>query len=69
MRRALAAAATALVLASTGCASDQAPEIAPPDAGGTATTSRRLGPCPPGGPDSTTPPAGCLDEEGVVQRP
>ncbi len=66
MRRALAAL---LLVASVGaCSSDQEPEIVPASGGGSVTTSRSLQPCPPGGPDETTPAAGCLDEDGMVQR-
>jgi hypothetical protein len=50
------------------CSSGQEPEIAPASDGGPVTTSRALQPCPPGGPDETTPPAGCLDDEGNVVR-
>jgi hypothetical protein len=67
--RVLTSLALAALLGVAGCASDQAPEIAPAGSGATATTSRTLAPCPPGGPDETTPPAGCLDEDGVVVRP
>ncbi|HEX4867426.1 MAG TPA: hypothetical protein VFV32_07335 [Acidimicrobiales bacterium] len=59
-----------LALSTVGCTSDQAPEIVP--AGGsttTPTTSRTLAPCPAGGPDATTPAAGCIGEDGSVQRP
>ena len=51
------------------CSSDQDPGLTPVTAGGTATTSRPLQPCPEGGPDATTPAAGCLDAEGRVVRP
>jgi hypothetical protein len=59
-----------LALSTVACSADQAPEIVP--AGGsttTPTTSRTLAPCPAGGPDATTPAAGCLGEDGSVQRP
>ena len=59
--------ALALVLAA-GCASGQEPEIAPPADGGPSTTSRSLEPCPFGGPNESTPPAGCLDDDGNVLR-
>jgi hypothetical protein len=61
-------AALALSVAAA-CASGQEPDIAPPTGGGPSTTSRSLQPCPFGGPDDTTPPAGCLDEDGAVLRP
>lgn len=67
MRRALLVAAIVLTGA---CASEQDPGVpASPDASGPSTTSRVLEPCPPGGPDATTPSAGCLDEDGAVVRP
>jgi hypothetical protein len=67
VRRALLA--LALLLGVAGCAAGQDPEITPTTGGGPATTSRSLQPCPPGGPDATTPAAGCLDDDGVVVRP
>lgn len=51
-----------------GCSDGQDPGLAP-DTGGPRETSDTLGRCPPGGPDVTTPPAGCIDAEGRVQRP
>ncbi len=58
-----------LVTAALGaCSSGQDPGIAPESSDGTVTTSRTLERCPPGGPDATTPAAGCLDENGVVVR-
>jgi hypothetical protein len=66
VRRALAS--LLLVVSVAACSADQEPEIAPPSGDGPVTTSRALEPCPPGGPDEATPPAGCLDEDGVVQR-
>lgn len=67
-RRRAAVAVAALVLV-TGCASTQEPEIAPQTSSGPSTTSRTLAPCPPGGPDATTPAAGCLDDDGTVVHP
>jgi len=67
VRRALVALAAVAALAA--CSADQEPEIVPTDEGTTATTSHPLDACPPGGPDATTPPAGCLAEDGSVQRP
>ena len=64
-------AAVALVLAGclvVGCTESQDPGVEP--AGDQpATTSNTLGQCPPGGPDATTPPAGCLDADGRVVTP
>jgi hypothetical protein len=67
VRRALLA--LVLALGSVGCASGQDPEIVPAGDGGPSTTSNVLQPCPAGGPDATTPPAGCVGEDGVVERP
>ncbi len=61
--------AAALLLAAAACSSDQDPGISPSPASGPSTTSRTLSPCPDGGPDATTPPAGCLDEDGNVVLP
>lgn len=61
--------ALTLVFGVAACSSGQDPGIAPNSSGGSVTTSRTLAPCPPGGPDATTPAAGCLDEDGVVVRP
>jgi hypothetical protein len=61
--------ALVLVLGSAACTADQEPEIAPATGGGPSTTSSVLRPCPPGGPDATTPAAGCLGEDGAVERP
>ena len=66
--RAVAGAALVLAaLAGAGCADDQDPGLAPRDA--PAETSDTLGSCPAGGPDATTPPAGCLGPDGQVLRP
>lgn len=66
MRRALLVVALAAVAA---CASGQDPGITPSTAGGSVTTSRALQPCPAGGPDATTPAAGCIGKDGAVLRP
>ena len=67
-RRAGTAALLALaLLVSAGCDDGQDPGVPAGDA--PAQTSDTLGACPPGGPDATTPPAGCLGEDGRVQRP
>lgn len=64
----VAVAAIVLVVAPVAaCSDDQDPGLVPQD--GTDQPSVTLGPCPPGGPDATTPPAGCLDTDGRVQRP
>jgi hypothetical protein len=60
---------TIALLLGAGCAAGQDPEITPGTGAGPSTTSHGLQPCPPGGPDATTPPAGCLDADGEVQRP
>lgn len=59
------ALASALVLAA--CTDGQDPGV--PSQDPPAGTSDTLGRCPPGGPDATTPPAGCLSAEGQVLRP
>lgn len=56
-------AATALL----GCTDDQDPGFTPGD-GNPNTTSNTLPPCPPGGPDATTPAAGCLGPDGSVRQ-
>ena len=56
-----------VALALAGCADGQDPGLVPDD--GPARTSDTLGACPPGGPDATTPAAGCLDADGTVLRP
>ena len=68
MRRAVAA--MVLVMAAA-CASGQDPGVDPgtSTSSGPTTTSHVLGPCPDGGPDATTPPAGCLDPDGNVVHP
>jgi uncharacterized lipoprotein len=62
-------AAAVLVLALAACESDQDPGLDTSGVEGTARTSDTLGACPPGGPDATTPEAGCLGADGTVQRP
>jgi hypothetical protein len=66
-RRWAAAAAVVLVGA---CASGQDPglEQGPAADRGSTTTPQFLQACPPGGPDATTPPAGCVDEDGNVRH-
>jgi hypothetical protein len=70
LRRAVAAAAVGLLLTAgaAACGNDQSPGIDQPTgtSDGTATTGHFLGPCPSGGPDATTPAAGCLDKDGHV---
>lgn len=60
-------AGVALVLALGGC-DDQDPGVEP-SSDQPATTSNTLGQCPDGGPDATTPEAGCLGPGGSVLRP
>ena len=63
-------AGAALVLAGllgAACAAEQDPGVVPDD--GPAQTSVTLGRCPAGGPDATTPAAGCLGPDGRVLRP
>ena len=63
-------AAMVVVLAMAGaCESDQDPGLDPGTVQGTARSSDTLGACPAGGPDATTPEAGCLGPDGSVQRP
>ena len=62
-------AAAVAVAALSACSADQEPEMVPVDDQTTATTSQPLQPCPPGGPDASTPAAGCLGEDGTVLRP
>lgn len=69
MRRRVAGLAVVALLVLGGCESDQDPGLDPGLTDGPAPTSDTLGACPPGGPDATTPPAGCLGPDGSVQRP
>ncbi len=64
--RALAAAAVGVLLmvGVAACGNDQNPGIQPTGSSGPSTTSHLIGSCPPGGPDATTPPVGCLDAHG-----
>lgn len=64
--RSVSAALVALS-ALAGCGAQQDPGV-PLAPAGPQITSVTLGPCPPGGPDATTPPAGCLDPDGNVLR-
>lgn len=59
------ALAVALVLGA--CNDGQDPGLEPQDP--PAESSNTLGRCPAGGPDATTPPAGCLSDDGRVLRP
>ena len=68
LRRRGAVAFLALVLSVAACTTDDPPALdTDPDAPG--ITSDTLPECPLGGPDETTPPAGCLDSDGSVVRP
>ena len=71
MTRAARAVAAALLLALVACGSAQDPgmTVETPDGDGPGTTSSPLPACPDGGPDETTPPAGCLGPDGQVLRP
>lgn len=68
MRAAARALVVAVVLAAAACSSGQDPGVEPAPGGqpGTTSTPQLLQPCPPGGPDETTPPAGCVDPDGNV---
>lgn len=60
----------AAVLAVGACSDGQDPGLDPGLGGDQpATTSNTLGQCPSGGPDATTPPAGCIGPDGQVLRP
>ena len=59
----------ALLVVLGACASGQDPGVPTAPAGGPSTTSRALDRCPPGGPDATTSPAGCVGEDGAVIHP
>ena len=62
--------ACAAVLAVGACSDGQDPGLDPGIGGDQpATTSNTLGQCPAGGPDATTPPAGCIGPDGQVLRP
>jgi hypothetical protein len=68
--RRLLAVVLAGALALGGCESSQDPGLDPGvGTGGPAPTSDTLPDCPPGGPDATTPPAGCLGSDGRVLHP
>lgn len=63
-----AVALLALALSVAACTTDDPPALdTDPDT--PRVTSDTLPDCPTGGPDETTPPAGCLDPEGKVVRP
>jgi predicted small secreted protein len=69
-RRWGAAAVVAVALLLAGCETGQDPGLdTGPGADAPATTSDTLPDCPPGGPDATTPDAGCIDGDGAVVRP
>lgn len=59
--------ALALAVAVAACTDGQDPGLAPQD--GPERTSDTLGRCPAGGPDATTPDAGCLGPDGQVLHP
>jgi len=72
-RRAVARVAVAAVLlvGVGACARDQDPGIEPTGSSVEGPTSPPRFPeaCPPGGPDATTPAAGCVDPDGNILRP
>lgn len=64
----VAVAVLALGLTAASCTTDDPPALeTDPDAPG--ITSDTLPDCPRGGPDGTTPQAGCIDPDGSVVRP
>ncbi len=65
----LAAVVLAAALMMAGCADTQDPGLVDTPGDDPGTTSNTLGQCPAGGPDSTTPSAGCIDDDGQVVRP
>lgn len=71
VRRTLAALAVAAGTLLGACADSQDPgfdqQIDVDDQG--RPPSNTLGACPDGGPDATTPAAGCLADDGTVLRP
>ena len=72
LRRAprLAVLVVAAALSLAACESSQDPGLDPGiGTDGPAPTSDTLPDCPPGGPDATTPEAGCLGPGGSVLRP
>ena len=77
MRRLVGAMAVALA-GLAACSSGQAPDIPGPERAGTTgvttpgnpgTSSNYPPRCPEGGPNETTPKAGCLTEDGTLVRP
>lgn len=66
--RRVAALAVATAMAVAGCTDGQDPGIAPGRSDEPAPTSDTLGRCPPGGADATTPPAGCIGDDGTVRH-
>jgi hypothetical protein len=72
VRRAVAVALLTLSIAVAGCSSGQDPTFEEDQPSGPTSSTepgRHLQACPPGGPDETTPPAGCLDDDGNVIYP
>jgi hypothetical protein len=62
------AAIAVVVAVAAGCVNAQDPGLEP-GSNAPASTSDTLGRCPQGGPDGTTPPAGCVGDDGRVLRP
>lgn len=69
VRRRLLCLLAVAALALGACESDQDPGLDADRLDGPAPTSDTLPDCPTGGPDATTPPAGCLGPDGAVLRP
>ncbi len=69
MRPAVSVAAVAFAAASLFACSDAQDPGLDPVGDEPGTTSNTLGQCPADGPDSTTPPAGCISSDGQVLRP
>jgi hypothetical protein len=63
------AALVVVVAVASACAAEQDPGLTVQPGNATATTSQLLPECPAGGPDTTTPSAGCVGPDGAVQRP
>ena len=70
MRRVLLAAALVLVGLTAACGSDQDPGLDSPATvvGQTTAPPQLLTDCPPGGPNASTPAAGCVDSKGNVRH-
>ena len=70
-RTVLAAAVLVGASGAAACSRDQDPGIVPSEStvkGATTPPPQLPQDCPPGGPDATTPAAGCVDEDGNIQH-